>query len=612
MTSSPSAQVHPLQVDVEFELQDHNAGILLSPPASPFSDAELPAISTDDLGMIVDDEVSAGTDSNRSPAAAGGNDDGNKSKSTRTRRKITYVSKHFVKQDLKDEAGAPSSPARNRRRANPAQRSIPGRRKKSAKGKDNHEEDDKKEAEEHGNHASTNRIAQQQQQQQQQQQGIDCDEAATPTNLATPPVTPARSLPRIYYGLNVDDLSSDSSLTDVPNDIGPDPFPPEDDFDARPSSTVQAVKVSSNKKISRRPTKSPYFPHPHKHRPTFLSTLPFPALSHDTFGLMQERLAHDPFRLLIATIFLNKTPGERAMPVFYQLMTKYPTPAALADANVADITPIIYGLGFQNQRARKCVAMATAWVTNPPQRGKRYRKLNYPRKGDGKDVREGEVLDDDEHDQRVAWEISHLPGLGPYSHDSWRIFCRDQLRGVQAKKQDKDTGRDKQKSSQVPAKLQQRDDQPGADPDPDPVPAVSVTAEKATTRGVETGAEDAIRPEDVHEGAASDAASEAPFEPEWKRVVPLDKELRAYLTWMWLKEGWVWNKETGQRTKAPEELLAKARGGGIIVEERGSHHLAVKKVDFAEVTDLQNERQVERTAGDYLPANLNLNNQATT
>jgi len=30
------------------------------------------------------------------------------------------------------------------------------------------------------------------------------------------------------------------------------------------------------------------------------------------------------------------------------------------------------------------------------------------------------------------------------------------------------------------------------------------------------------------------------FEPEWMRVVPKDKELRAFLRWKWLKEGWNW------------------------------------------------------------------------
>jgi endonuclease III len=335
---------------------------------------------------------------------------------------------------------------------------------------------------------------------------------------------------RIFFGLNVDELSSDSDLTDVPDDIGPDPFL----LKAEAASVVRAVKI----KKELHPTKSPYFPAPHRHRPTFLSTLPFPPLSHDRFGLMQERLAHDPFRLLIATIFLNKTPGERAMPIFYQLMAKYPTPADLAAAEVSDITSIIYVLGFQNQRARKCVEMAKTWVERPPEVGKRYKKQNYPLKGDGRDVKVDEVLDDE--DERVAWEISHLPGLGPYSHDSWRMFCRDELRG------------------------------------------------KATSWNGE-GADDP-----------------AHFESEWKRVIPLDKELRAWLTWMWLKEGWVWNKETGHRTKASEELLSMARGGGIVVEEQDSNHLTVKSLVEEKLESLQDRRVVEHTAGDFLPTDLKI------
>jgi endonuclease III len=348
------------------------------------------------------------------------------------------------------------------------------------------------------------------------------------SNVTTLSVTPGQ--PRIYYGLNVDELSSDSSLTDVPEDIGPDPFLQDVTLPRLPS-LVQAVKVKTKK--VRVPTKSPYFASPHKHRPTFLSTLPFPPLSHEKFGLMQERLADDPFRLLVATIFLNKTPGERAMPVFYQLMSRYPTPTDLANAEVSDVTSIIYVLGFQNQRARKCVAMAKVWVEKPPERGKRYKKQNYPSKGDGRDVGNGEVLDD--NDGRVAWEISHLPGLGPYSHDSWRMFCRDKLRDL---------------------------------------------AKNWNGEGAEN-------PDS--------------FEPEWKRVVPLDKELRAWLTWMWLKEGWVWNKETGERTKASEELMSMARGGGIVVEEKDSRHLTVKTVQEDELQDLKKKNKVERTAGDFLP-----------
>ena len=308
--------------------------------------------------------------------------------------------------------------------------------------------------------------------------------------------------------------SSDSTLTDVPSDIGPDPFPPSNDEDF---PKVVAVKI-------KRPSTSPYFPN--KARPQFLSCLPFPPLSDKTFGLMQEKLAHDPFRMLVATIFLNKTPGERAMPVFYQLMKRYPTVEALAKANVSDVTAIIQHLGFQNQRAHKCVALATKWHERPPTHGKRVRKLHYPEKGDGRDVGKEELLDD--ADSRVGWEISHLPGLGPYSHDSWRIFCRDELRGLSR-------------------------------------------------------------------SWLGEGVSDPDFEPEWKRVVPTDKELRAYLTWQWLKEGWIWNKETGHRHRADEKTMREAQGGGIIQEVANEKHLVIR-------ADSRSNMLANHPAGDFMPS----------
>lgn len=331
--------------------------------------------------------------------------------------------------------------------------------------------------------------------------------------VATPPVTPQK--PLVIAGLNVEELSSDSSLTDLPSDIGPDPF----------TSDVEQ-RVSKKEIKVKRPTKSPYFPN--KPRPNFLSCLPFPPLRAPKFGLMQERLYHDPFRLLIATIFLNRTRGEQAMPVFFQLMEQYPTVDDLAAANVEDVVEIIRRLGFQNQRARKCIEMAKTWFRGAPEKGKRYRKLNYPVKGDGRDVSADEVVEDE--DIRVAWEISYLPGLGPYSHDSWRIFCRDRLRGL-----------------------------------------------SNSWNG---------------EGAANE------FEPEWKRVLPTDKELRAYLTWMWLKEGWHWNKDTGERTKADEEFLDRARGGGVVQELQDNNHLVLtSKIDL----DKSIGGSVEKPAGSFLP-----------
>lgn len=210
---------------------------------------------------------------------------------------------------------------------------------------------------------------------------------------------------------------------------------------------------------------------------------------------MQEKLAHDPFRLIIATIFLNRTRGEQAMPVYYQLMEQYPTVECLSNASLADVVAIIHKLGFQNQRAKKCIQLAKYWLVRPPTKGKRYRRLDYPNKGDGRNIRSDETISDE--DSRVGWEIAGLPGVGDYALDSWRMFCRDELRGL--------------------ANSQERQE-------------------------------------------------DSNFEPEWTRVVPKDKELRAYLTWMWLKRGMVWNKETGERTKADSQTLERGLRGGIVRE----------------------------------------------
>lgn len=381
--------------------------------------------------------------------------------------------------------------------------------------------------------------------------------------------------PRIINGVDIDEeFSSDSSLTSVPSDIGPDPFLP-------PSPLPPKVLGIKAKRCPLHPTKSPYFPNAHRHksRPTFISSiLPFPPLSSPTFGLMQERLAHDPFRLLIATIFLNKTPGARAMPVFYDLMARYPTPDDLAAARVEDVVEIIRCLGFQNQRARKCVALAQSWASGgEPVLGKRYAKRDYPRKGDGRGIGTGDWVP--EGDERVAWEIGHLPGVGAYAHDSWRMFCRDVLRG-----------------------LARGWNGEGAD-------AISRKTTAEDTPEQHEEAERHVHGKAAHLAAQPDPRQpereqeEVPFEPEWKRVLPSDKELRAWMTWMWLKEGWVWNYRTGECVRASDELLSKATGGGVLREELQKDELVVEGLDEEardglDKQELQN--RVDRPAGIFI------------
>ncbi|EFQ99600.1 methyl-CpG binding domain-containing protein 4 [Nannizzia gypsea CBS 118893] len=239
---------------------------------------------------------------------------------------------------------------------------------------------------------------------------------------------------------------------------------------------------------------SPYFK---RKRPDITSCIPFPPISAVSFGLIQEKLAHEPFRLLVATIFLNRTRGEVAIPVLYSVFEHYPTIESLANADFDELVSLIRRLGFQNSRAKKCIALAKAWIANAPEPGKRYRKLHYPNKSDGSDIKCGEVLTDD--DTRVAWEVGHLPGIGPYAIDSWRIFCRDELRGLAT-------------------------DWNGA----------------GTSEG---------------------------FLPEWKSVHPKDKELCAYLAWMWLRDGWIWDPQTGTKIATNRRILRAVRDGGLVLHK---------------------------------------------
>jgi hypothetical protein len=254
--------------------------------------------------------------------------------------------------------------------------------------------------------------------------------------------------------------------------------------------------------------------------PAGTSTCPVPPTTSAHFGLIQEKLWQTPFWLLIAVTFLNKTTGRSAVPIFRSLQTLYPTPEDLAQADHQDLVNMIATLGLQNQRAKKLVGIAKTWCENPPVKGRRYRCLHYPNKGDGKEYKKDEVIEDDSDDDedeedgrspddvRGALEIAHISGCGPYAWDSWRIFCRDALRG---------------------------------------------------------------RAEDYNGKGAADPES---FVPEWQRVLPLDKELRACLRWMWLREGWVWDCESGAKRAATEEERRAGEMGEMSFGDEGEEKFA--------------------------------------
>ncbi|KAF3035247.1 hypothetical protein E8E12_007148 [Didymella heteroderae] len=229
-------------------------------------------------------------------------------------------------------------------------------------------------------------------------------------------------------------------------------------------------------------------------RPTTIrqpENLPF-QLKPAGYGLIQERIRDSLYALVVQVILWNQTHGRAARPVLFHILTLYPTPFHLSQANLDELTAILQPLGLHNVRAKRLIALAEAWLAAPPCKERRYRRLHYPDRGCGSDVKAHEILGLE--DEREGWEIAHLPGMGPYALDSYRIFYRDRLREVD--------------------------------------------------RG----------------------------EPEWRRVLPLDKDLRPYLKWRWAQDGWEWNEFTGKRRRLTSEETEKIKADALerSVEDAGS------------------------------------------
>jgi len=246
--------------------------------------------------------------------------------------------------------------------------------------------------------------------------------------------------------------------------------------------------------------------------PGTVSCIEFPTLEADRFGIIQEELADDPFRLLIAVTFLIKTKGTAAIPAFHRVTRRFPTQRDLADAaNTNMLVDMIRHLGLSERRAKTIQRIAREWLDRPPTRFARYQVRNYVRRD--LDMNDAELQHDNTTLSPTAamtdstscdvdlWEIGHLT-QGRYALDSWRIFCRD------------------------------------------------VLLEKALDwKG--TGAQDT-------------------FQPEWMRVLPQDKELRAFLRWMWMKEGWEWDPKTGEKIPLRPEMWKATREKRVSWDHEGS------------------------------------------
>ncbi|KAM5147889.1 methyl-CpG-binding domain protein 4 isoform 2-T2 [Mantella aurantiaca] len=112
------------------------------------------------------------------------------------------------------------------------------------------------------------------------------------------------------------------------------------------------------------------------------------------FNLVQETLFHDPWKLLLATIFLNKTSGKMAIPVLWSFLERYPRAEVARVADWKDMAEILQPLGLYELRAKTIVRFSEEYLT---------KKWRYP---------------------------IELHGIGKYGNDSYRIFCVNEWKEV--------------------------------------------------------------------------------------------------------------------------------------------------------------------------------------
>lgn len=112
------------------------------------------------------------------------------------------------------------------------------------------------------------------------------------------------------------------------------------------------------------------------------------------FNLVQETLFHDPWKLLVATIFLNKTSGKMAIPVLWQFFERYPSAEVTREADWKPVSELLKPLGLYELRAKTLIRFSDEYLT---------KQWRYP---------------------------IELHGIGKYGNDSYRIFSVNEWRQV--------------------------------------------------------------------------------------------------------------------------------------------------------------------------------------
>lgn len=125
-----------------------------------------------------------------------------------------------------------------------------------------------------------------------------------------------------------------------------------------------------------------------------------------SFSVADPSLIFSQFHLIVVCIFLNRTQEKHAIPAARSLLSQYPAPELLAEAQCGNIKPFFKHLGLLS-RADLLIDLAKDWVVRPPQASRLYVKGNSR--------------------SALSSEVAHFKGVGPFASDAWRIICKDDL-----------------------------------------------------------------------------------------------------------------------------------------------------------------------------------------
>lgn len=109
-------------------------------------------------------------------------------------------------------------------------------------------------------------------------------------------------------------------------------------------------------------------------------------LERSPYGLIQEDLRDQPWRLLVACMMLNLTNIKQVRPVIWEFFRLYPDPEATSKADQPSLATLLKPLGLYNRRSKMIIRFS----------------MEYAQGG---------------------WcDVKKLPGVGTYASDSYEMF----------------------------------------------------------------------------------------------------------------------------------------------------------------------------------------------